>query len=63
MTLTEVYVLVDAFNTERNYDFLTIGGTRYSGTDGPPSAQYSGVISRKSDSSMVASGWNLCGFD
>jgi len=56
----EVALTVDAFSTERSYDFLTMGGTRYSGTSGPASGTYSGVISWATDSSVVTSGWKLC---
>merc|ERR1719251_826328 len=30
-------VTMEAFNTESRYDFLTVGGSSYSGTSGPPS--------------------------
>jgi len=63
ITLTEVAVTVAAFNTEANYDFLTVGGTRYSGSNGPSSGTYSGLISWSSDFSIVTSGWSLCGFN
>jgi len=51
---------VQAFNTESRYDYLTMGGTSYSGTSGPPSGTYSGAIQWSSDSSVVRSGWKLC---
>merc|ERR1719330_271729 len=63
ITLQEVAVTVDAFNTEARYDFLTVGGTRYSGSSGPSSGTYSGFISWSSDFSVVTSGWKLCGFN
>merc|ERR1719433_2580804 len=63
ISLTEVAVTVDAFNTERNYDFLTVDGTRHSGTDSPSSGTYSGMISWSSDFSITTSGWRLCGFN
>merc|ERR1719195_91898 len=53
-------ITVEAFNTESRYDFLTIGGTAYSGSSGPPSGTYSGDISWASDYSVVQSGWKLC---
>jgi len=56
----EVAITVDAFNTESRYDFLTMGGTPYAGTSGPPSGTYSGTISWSSDGSVVRSGWKLC---
>merc|ERR1740121_1136978 len=43
---------VDAFSTESRYDFLTVGGVQYSGTSGPASGSYDGVISWSSDYSV-----------
>jgi len=60
ITAQTVDVQVSAFNTESRYDILTMGGTGYSGTSGPPSGPYSGVISWASDYSVVKSGWRLC---
>jgi len=61
----DVAVKVDgSFETERNYDILTVGGTRYSGT--PPSnldnldGTYTGAIGWSSDVSISKSGWKLC---
>merc|ERR1719436_1606420 len=34
---------VDAFNTESGYDFLVVGGTSYSGSNGPANGSYSGT--------------------
>merc|ERR1719297_498370 len=56
----DVSISVAEFNTESGYDFLTIGGTQYAGTSGPPSGVYSGVISWSSDYSVTRSGWKLC---
>jgi len=56
----EVDITVAAFNTESGYDFLRMGGTPYSGTSGPPSGTFTGVISWASDYSEVRSGWQLC---
>jgi len=56
----EVDLTVSAFSTESGYDILTVGGTRYSGTSGPPGGAFSGVISWSSDYSIVSSGWKLC---
>jgi len=56
----DVSISVEAFNTESRYDFLTVGGSRYSGTSGPSSGVYSGVISWSSDYSVTRSGWRLC---
>jgi len=55
-----IQVSVDAFNTESRYDLLTVGGTRYSGSNGPPSGSYSGSITWSSDRSITKSGWKLC---
>jgi len=60
ISLYEVALTFDAFSTERNYDILTVGGTGFSGTDGPSAGTYSGVISWSSDFSVVNSGWTLC---
>merc|ERR1719166_621379 len=56
----EVDLTVEAFSTESRYDFLTIGGTAYSGTSGPSSGTYTGVFSWSSDYSVTNSGWKLC---
>ena len=58
--LHETLVRVDALNTESNYDFLTIGGTRCCGSSGSSSGQYSGFIQWTTDFSVVNSGWSLC---
>jgi len=61
ITATEVTLTVDAFSTESRYDWLTMSdGQRYSGTSGPASGTYSGLISWASDYSVVNSGWKLC---
>merc|ERR1719346_401783 len=60
ITAYDVALTVDAFNTERGYDFLTMSGTQYSGTSGPASGTYSGAISWSTDSSVTKSGWKLC---
>jgi len=56
----DVSISVEAFSTESSYDYLTIGGTRYSGSSGPSSGVYSGVITWGSDYSVTNSGWKLC---
>merc|ERR1719264_2065648 len=56
-----VAITVEAFSTEGRYDWLTMSdGQAYSGSSGPPSGTYSGVISWASDYSVVNSGWKLC---
>jgi len=59
----DIPISVESFSTESRYDFLTMGGTRYSGTSGPPSRSYSGSISWSSDVSVTNSGWRLCRTD
>merc|ERR1719492_691550 len=59
----EIPISVEAFNTEARYDFLTMGGTQYSGSSGPSSGTYSGFINWNSDFSIVTSGWRLCRTD
>merc|ERR1719499_1083194 len=56
----EQILRVKAFETERRYDELTVGGTEYSGTDGPPDAAVSGKIVWTADSSVEKSGWKFC---
>merc|ERR1719384_1694293 len=56
----EIALSTDAFNTESRYDWLTAGGTRYSGTSGPRSGSYTGSITWSSDYSVTKSGWKLC---
>jgi hypothetical protein len=63
ITVHEVPIRVEAFSTESRYDFLTAGGSQYSGTSGPPSGTYSGSISWSTDGSVVTSGWRLCRTD
>jgi len=55
-----ISVTVEAFSTEARYDFLTMGGQRYSGSSGPSSGSYTGSISWASDFSVTDSGWKLC---
>jgi len=61
ITAQAATITVDAFSTESGYDFLTMSdGTQYSGSNGPPSGTYTGVISWASDYSVVNSGWKMC---
>merc|ERR1719188_2244451 len=55
-----VAIQVEAFSTESGYDFLTMGGSSYSGTSGPPSGTYTGSITWASDYSVTNSGWRIC---
>jgi len=56
----DIDITFEAFNTESRYDWLTIGGQRYSGSSGPSSGTYSGSISWTTDGSITKSGWKLC---
>jgi len=58
-----VALTTEAFNVESRYDFLTLGGVSYDGTDGPPSGSYTGTIVWRTDSSVTKSGWRLCRTD
>jgi len=55
-----VDVTVEAFSTESGYDYLTVAGSRYSGSSGPASGTISGDIRWASDYSVTRSGWRLC---
>merc|ERR1719323_2825470 len=59
----DVPLTTEAFNTESRYDFLNAGGNAYSGTSGPPSGAYTGLITWSSDYSVTKSGWRLCRTD
>jgi hypothetical protein len=54
---------VSAFDTERSYDVLSVGGRYYSGTSGPANGAYSGTMTWSSDFSVTRSGWKLCRTD
>jgi len=56
----DVSLSVEAFSTESGFDYLYVGGSRYSGSNGPSSGVYSGVISWSSDYSVSRGGWKLC---
>jgi len=53
----------EAFNTERRYDFLTVGGTAYDGTSGPADGSYSGSLKWATDGSVTRTGWKVCRTD
>jgi len=59
----DIPLATEAFSTESRYDFLTVGGVRYSGSSGPPSGDYTGTIAWSSDYSVTNSGWRLCRTD
>jgi len=64
MTALEAGTLrVEAFYTELNYDFVLVGGLRYSGQQGPPQGVEiwpGDVFSWGSDGSVTRTGWKLC---
>jgi len=59
----DIPLAFDAFATENRYDFLTVGGAAYSGSNAPPNGAYSGTISWSTDSSVAQSGWKFCRTD
>ena len=48
------------FETENNYDVLTINGVKYSGARGPTLVEPTGPIEWASDGSVSRKGWKLC---
>merc|ERR1719471_1259846 len=50
----------EAFNTERRYDFLRVGGQAYDGTSGPADGSYSGALKWATDGSVTKTGWKVC---
>ena len=56
------YINAQFFETELDYDILTIGDVAYSGFDGPNHVAVSSgsVISWASDRSLVLPGWSIC---
>ena len=58
-----MYVTATYFNTEANYDWVTIGSQRWSGTTGPTNVEMNAgdVMSWSSDGSVVRGGWIICG--
>jgi len=53
----------EAFNTERNYDYLRLGGTAYHGTSGPADGSYTGDLKWSTDGSVTRTGWQVCRTD
>jgi hypothetical protein len=53
-------IQVSDFDTEKDYDFLTVDGESYSGATFPGDVIPTGFISWASDSSVTRSGWKLC---
>lgn len=59
----DIPLRTESFSTESGYDYLRVNGTSYSGTTGPPTGSYTGVIAWASDYSVVRAGWRLCRTD
>lgn len=55
-------VRATTFNTEKHYDYISLGGTKYSGRDGPMdvSMAHGEIMRWKSDYSVKKGGWTLC---
>jgi len=63
ISVFNVPLATEAFDTESRYDFLRAGGVGYSGSSGPPNGVYDGTITWSSDYSVTRSGWRLCRTD
>ena len=63
--IRDLTVSATAFDTEQDYDFLTVGGVDFSGTRGPENQFLSAgeVLIWASDSSIVRRGWTVCAVD
>jgi hypothetical protein len=55
-------VTTTVFGTESGYDFITIGGTRYSGSTGPMNVQVAAgsTVTWNSDGSVTGTGFQIC---
>ena len=62
MKQTTAVLAPHALDTEALYDYVTIGGTQFSGTSGPVSVAISAgeTLHWQSDSSVVGSGFTIC---
>ena len=60
--LLDAVLSADAFNTETGYDFLSIGGTIFQGSDGPQNFDVGAGtnIEWSSDGSVTRPGWRIC---
>lgn len=58
----DLTVRATTFNTEKDYDSISLGGTTYSGRDGPVDVSMSAgeIMHWKSDYSVKKGGWTLC---
>jgi len=63
ITVFNVPLATEAFDTESRYDYLRADGVGYSGSSGPPNGVYDGTITWSSDYSVTRSGWRLCRTD
>jgi len=53
-------IQVESFNTEENFDKLTVNGNVYHGSTGPASITPTGQILWSADFSVATKGWKLC---
>lgn len=53
-------LVVEKFDTEQGWDFLTVNGVAFSGVSGPAAGPISGEIHWASDSVFHDAGWKLC---
>jgi subtilisin family serine protease len=51
---------VATYNTEAQYDKLTVNGVSYTGTDGPNGIKPVASITWSADNSVVKGGWKIC---
>ena len=60
----QVYVAATYFATESFFDYIIIGTTRYSGSQGPYGVQMSPgqTFAWHADSSVTSGGWIICGY-
>eukprot|EP00959_Pyramimonas_sp_CCMP1952_P299851 6271937-Pyramimonas_sp.AAC.1 len=57
---TAVPIIVESFDTEAFFDYLTVNGLEYSGTSGPDGVTPTGSMMWSSDFTVQSSGWRLC---
>jgi hypothetical protein len=53
-------IVVETFDVESYYDYLTVNGNTYSGTSGPDGVTPTGSITWSSDFSVQRGGWRFC---
>merc|ERR1719401_345237 len=59
-TTTPGKVSVKDFDTEGQYDKITISGTGYAGSTGPDCVEIKSSMEWTSDNSVVRGGWKIC---